>query len=238
MDELTQNLEDPFNYHVYLLRKQSKGIIDGYIKYMNENETLNEEQIYHLIFSADTDDLGRIFKGEIIDSDHCSGFVKVLEDKSDIYFSQNTWTSPLLMIRVWKIFDFPWKISINGELAPNQIIGFSSYPSRIFSGDDFYILSNDMAVQETTINNNNITNNLLYMKPQTISVCMRIMIANKLANNGKEWSYYFSKYGNGCYTNQYLILDYKEFTPKSDIKENTLWLVEEIPGRITGKDVS
>lgn len=114
----------------------------------------------------------------------------------------------------------------------------SSHFGRLFSEDDFYMLSNNMVVQETTLNNNNLTNSKLNIKSNQISIWMRTMIANKLANNGEEWCKYFSHLNNGCYTNQYMILDFKLFTPHEDLKDNLLWVLEEMPGRTTYADVT
>lgn len=114
----------------------------------------------------------------------------------------------------------------------------SSHFGRLFSEDDFYMLSNNMVVQETTLNNNNLTNSKLNIKSNQISIWMRTMIANRLANNGEEWCKYFSHLNNGCYTNQYMILDFKLFTPHEDLKDNLLWVLEEMPGRTTYADVT
>lgn len=35
-----------------------------------------------------------------------------------------------------------------------------------------------------------------------------------------------------------MIVDYKQFQPYNALKENTLWIVEQIPGLIVGKDMT
>ena len=38
---------------------------------------------------------------------HCSGFVRVLPDNEDVYFSHDTWSSFNSMMRVYKLYDMP-----------------------------------------------------------------------------------------------------------------------------------
>jgi hypothetical protein len=57
------------------------------------------------------------------------------------------------MLRIYKLYDFD--LSIDGtnlsKRVPAARSSFSSYPGSIFSGDDFYVLSSGLVVQETTI---------------------------------------------------------------------------------------
>lgn len=43
---------------------------------------------------------------------HCSGFVRVLPDNEDVYFSHDTWSSFNSMMRVYKLYDMPCVRSI------------------------------------------------------------------------------------------------------------------------------
>lgn len=66
----------------------------------------------------------------------------------------------------------------------------------------------------------------------------RVRTANQLANSGPEWSALVGQYNSGTYNNQYMILDGKLFTPGQAMQENTLYVVEQIPGLVVGGDVS
>lgn len=124
-----------------------------------------------------------------------------------------------------------------GTIIPGYDVIFSTYPGTIQSNgyiefyisflnlkmlffcslisfaDDFYMArSTNLAVIETTIN---IYNHDLYrnIKPQTVSEWMRVIIANRLARTGREWTDLFFMYNDGTYNNQWMIADYKQFTP-------------------------
>jgi hypothetical protein len=51
-------------------------------------------------------------------------------------------------------------------------------------------------------------------------------MANALAHGGQEWTILFAKYMSGTYANQYMIGDYKKFTPGSKPKQDFLWIIE------------
>ena len=98
---------------------------------------------------------------------HCSGLLKLLENNKDIYIAQvclegaasithsagqTTWTAINGMLRAYKLYDFPFTLDgTSSQQVPAVRSSFSSYPGSIFSGDDFYVLSSGMVVQETTI---------------------------------------------------------------------------------------
>ena len=72
--------------------------------------------------------------------------------------------------------------------------------------------SANLTVIETTIDNYNED---LYHNIHPISVpeWMRVMVANRLANSGKEWVDNFFIFNDGTYNNEWMITDFKHFTP-------------------------
>jgi hypothetical protein len=44
---------------------------------------------------------------------------------------------------------------------------------------------------------------------------MRVVVANRLANSGQEWVNQFFIFNDGTYNNQWMITDFKKFTPNS-----------------------
>jgi hypothetical protein len=161
------------------------------------------------------------------DESHCSALVKVVDD--DIYFSHVTWSSYGFMYRQYKIYEFQTTVSMSG------------YPGQIVSGDDWYILSSKMAVQETT--NGYFIDQLAinYVKPNTVSEFLRVMTANFVAQSGAEWVSLFAYNNSGTYCNQYMILDYKLYQSGdkgSALKKDLLWVSEQMPGNVTSADVT
>nr|CAD7431903.1 unnamed protein product [Timema monikensis] len=86
----------------------------------------------------------------------CSALIKLLDDSSDLYTAQDTWSSLQSMLRVLKKYNFGFHRLGNQNLTlPGRGMSFSSYPGTILSNDDFYITSAGLVTQETTIGNSN-----------------------------------------------------------------------------------
>ena len=111
----------------------------------------------------------------------------------------------------------------------------SSRPATLSSIDDYYLMDSGLASMETT---NGIYNNSLwqFLKPQSLFTWQRVIIANALSTNGKEWSQTYSKYNSGTYNNQWMILDYKIFKPNQPLPNGLLYILEQIPGNCTYSD--
>lgn len=246
---VNDNKENPFWKHVFLLIKQWEGLIDGYNAILPEEHKLTIEEA--LIMNAH--DIGDLIhykinkhtpihdlmpKEEIeeyIDKhNHCSGIIKMKDDFSDAWFGHNTWTNYSSMIRIFKEYRF--KTNTKSEKAIT--IAMSSYPGAINSIDDFYITDQDLYVTETT---NNIFNNDLYdlYTPESLLTWIRTVVANRLSDNGKEWTDYFAMYNSGTYNNQMQILDLKKINIKEGrIDDDAFWIIEQIPGFTQSRDMT
>jgi hypothetical protein len=80
-------------------------------------------------------------------------------------------------------------------------------------------------------------------------------VANRLSSSGAQWAKMFARYNSGTYNNRtphvllrmfllrgvaatsssfdvadFMVLDYKLFTPGKPLAPNTLWIIEQIPG--------
>ena len=104
-----------------------------------------------------------------------------------------------------------------------------------------------MMMLQTT---NPILNHALYNQSTTQSLLAwhRVRLANWLASNGWDWAEYIKEYNSGnlwltlyfevtwvflylgTYNNQYMVLDLKLVNLTNEIKDNALWVVEQIPG--------
>ena len=76
--------------------------------------------------------------------DHCSALLKMTADGKEIFISHLSWTTFESMTRIWKMYDFDYKG------ANSQKIQMTSWPAQIYSGDDFYITSQNLTITETT----------------------------------------------------------------------------------------
>ncbi|CAH2094909.1 unnamed protein product [Euphydryas editha] len=176
--------------------------------------------------------------------EHCSGLVKLLPDWSDLYTSQVTWNSYQSMLRFQKMYVLNYKMAPNSnEPIPGRKMSFSSYPAFVQSLDDFYIISSGLVAAETTIGNSNRSLFELVKPVGQVLEYARAMVANRLARNGKEWVEIFRQHNSGTYNNQWYIVDYKKFKPKTSqfpghIAPGLLWVVEQLPGYTEAADLT
>ena len=184
-------------------------------------------------------DLDRMTAREVVDWDSergmCSALIKVPSDNSDVFFGHSAWFLYSSMSRIFKTYDF-------GQVSDSAMVGkqlsFSSYPGFLVSLDDFYPLSTQkLAMIQTT---NNIFNTSLFelVTPKSLLAWQRVRLAFMVATTGESWREAFAFRASGTYTNSYMVMDFKLFTPGQPIPANFLWVVEEIPGLIVGADLS
>jgi len=160
----------------------------------------------------------------------CSGIVKVPGDFEDLFMSHSSWFSYANTNRIFKHYQFHWQMP-----ASAQRISFSSYPGYLESLDDFYMMSSGLGMVQTS---NNILNASLYdlVKPESLLAWQRVRIASAMASSGREWYEIFQRHASGTYVNQYMVVDFKLFKPRTALLDGTLWVVEEIPGLVVGAD--
>ena len=240
---------DPFWHQAFLLQRQYEGLIDGYnsvaepgkIITLEESLVMNSHDIDELNYYKASNRRPKFHKMSSVQIEdfvdlhsHCSGLIKVNPDFTDIWFGHETWTSFASMTRIFKEYRF----MSNTKTERARTIAMSSYPGSINSIDDFYITDRDLYVTETT---NTVFNTKLYelLNPQSLLTWHRTMIANRLSDNGQSWTEYFARYNSGTYNNQMQILDLKRIdTEERVIKDNALWIIEQIPGYTESADVS
>ncbi|KAI5630156.1 putative phospholipase B-like 2 precursor, partial [Silurus asotus] len=174
--------------------------------------------------------LNKSSQSRTVGSGSCSALIKLLPGNKDLLVSHDTWNNYQSMLRIMKKYVFSFRTSVKDQmLIPGNTQAFSSYPGSIFSGDDFYILSSGLVTLETTIGNSN-SDLWKFVTPQgSVMEWLRNIVANRLARSGKEWADMFSQYNSGTYNNQWMIVDYKSFTPgRLDLKEGVLTVLEQI----------
>mmetsp|Transcript_10169 Transcript_10169/g.17497 ORF Transcript_10169/g.17497 Transcript_10169/m.17497 type:complete len:642 (+) Transcript_10169:118-2043(+) len=171
----------------------------------------------------------------------CSALVKLLPDNSDVYIGQTTWTRLEFLLRIYKLYDFPLSLTGNktrGEKVPAARSAFSSFPGQLFSGDDFYLLSSGLQVQETTIGNDNEFLNTEFVTPMSLMEWQRNVLANRLAAKGSSWCPIYEKYNSGTYNNQNMVFDFNAFEPGKPLRDGTFSICEQVPGYVRSTDLS
>ncbi|CAF4013335.1 unnamed protein product [Rotaria sp. Silwood2] len=225
--------DDEYWHQVNLLLVQLNGLIDG-----NENNPRGPRKeldnplgffLFQVVESVG--DLADRFNVSNVERhDSCSALIKILPDYNDIFVSHADWSNYKTMLKVIKRYVMPLKRSSAAEspLVPGADIIFSSYPGTLHSVDDFYMTHPaQMTIIETTIVNNN--RNLLHnIIPISVPEWIRVVISNRLANSGREWIDKFFLYNDGTYNNQWMITDFKRFTPKNKPQSEFLMVAEQL----------
>ena len=184
--------------------------------------------------------MGDVKEFEADRAGRCSALIKLTTGNADLMIAQETWTSLESMLRIYKMYDFPF--TNDGDKASGTVaaqrVSFSSYPAVLNSGDDFYVTSSGLVVQETTIGNSNPALVKEFVSPLSLMEWLRNILANRMAATGLSWPGLYAKYNSGSYCNQNMILDYNLFKPGKPLVNGTVIVSEQIPGYVFNSDVS
>ena len=261
----TPSAEVAWWHQVDLMLQQLNGLRDGYRAACPPERMLSNATLLTLSLHSDMDTLCPLFGCTSVPSQHrprvsgrghCSAIVKLIDtDTPELYTAHTTWTGYEDMTRVYKMYDFAFT-----EAGGHTRLAFSSYPGNLFSTDDWYVTSHNLAVLETTIDNHNASL-WQHVTPRTVMTWIRTMVANRLARDGPSWASVFSRWNSGTYNNEFHIVDYKLFdssvaaavarrgaagsSVRSDAVEHTLHLlphvltiVDQMPGSVEVADRS
>eukprot|EP00759_Apiculatamorpha_spiralis_P041711 PhF_6_TR40222/c0_g2_i2/m.59767 len=220
-------------HQVGLLLQQFDGMLDGFTAQPNRTCSLGFTELYYFVSLMDVMDIAKVVGVNMPSQPHCSVLIKATADLSDIYFGHVTW-SEYIMMRIYKTYVFNYKDTTTASTT----VAFSSSPALLTSIDDFHITNTGIMSTETTLSTltESIYNNTIF--PQSLLYWHRTAIANRMATSAPHWYDIFSQYNSGTYMNQWMILDLSRFTPGKDIQNDTLWVIEQIPGQVVGKDQS
>eukprot|EP00754_Rhynchopus_humris_P016136 Rhum_TRINITY_DN14495_c0_g1::Rhum_TRINITY_DN14495_c0_g1_i6::g.91722::m.91722 len=164
---------------------------------------------------------------------HTTQNTKIAGDMSELYMGQAVWYHYYAMNRIYKQYHF----ALQSPSVAAKRVSFSSYPGSLESLDDFYMMDSGLGMVQTSIS---FSNPKLYslIKPQSLLSWQRVRVANSVAKTGQEWHTLASTAFSGTYCNQYMVVDFNLYKKGEPIADGTLWVVEEIPGQMPGKDVS
>lgn len=244
-EQIQKQPSSPYWHQVRLVLLQLKGLEDSYndeLSFPVGSFSFNPFGFLLFQLGGDLEDLesalNKSSQTRPLGSGSCSALIKLLPNNKELLVSHDTWNTYQSMLRIMKKYIFAFKVSpLDNDVLPGGTQAFSSYPGSIFSGDDFYILSSGLVTLETTIGNSNPALWKFVQPAGSVLEWLRNIVANRLASTGKEWAEIFSKYNSGTYNNQWMIVDYNHFTPgKTDIKEELLVVLEQIPGLIVFTD--
>ncbi|KAK7480064.1 hypothetical protein BaRGS_00028701, partial [Batillaria attramentaria] len=251
LDWVTSNVEansdDQYWYQVRLFYEQFRGLQDGYTGKpgrisMDVDDVFG---LYLMQIQYEIPDIEKAVVGR--DSSeppqgHCSVLIKLLPGNDgikDVLMAHDTWTTYDNMLRVLKLYDFYFhKSPAATEPALGRSWAVSSYPGVLTSLDDFYVLSSAMVTTETT---NPIFNDALYkhIQPKCVLEGVRVTVANRLAEDGDDWSETFARFNSGTYNNQWMVVDYKQYDEYfHQILPGFLTVLEQIPGKVHHEDVT
>ena len=117
----------------------------------------------------------------------------------------------------------------------------SSYAGYAASLDDFYLTSSGLAATETTlfVYDQELFRNLTVKG--SVYEPIRVMVSNRLAKNGSDWTNIFRKHNSGTYNNEWMVVDYNLLmehgsTKAEPLPNGVLTVLEQLPDQIIAKD--
>jgi len=203
--------------------------LNSKVMFLQKNATLRRERL------GDTSEAG--WQRHLRKEGHCSALVRITEGFADLMVGHTTWDDYSRMLRVFKYYNFP--------LGPETMatsIAMPSYPGALSSNDDYYVMNSGLVLMDTSLPQL-VINPYDDVKsgPVTgdIPTWMHMMITNRLSKRAADWAGEYIKRNNiGTYNNQFIIVDYNLFTPGHTLPDNTIMIVETIPGKMHVQDVT
>ncbi|RUS74914.1 hypothetical protein EGW08_017330 [Elysia chlorotica] len=245
-----KNPNDPVWRHTSYINAQLDGLYAGYKSVHKDNQAALDW--YAVAFMSSVGDLldlryvlnpssfpdwsklsGKEAEIAFYTSGHCSALIKLLPGFENIFMSHSSWFAYSATNRIYKHYD----LNIKDAATAIKKMSFSSYAGILNSVDDFYLMDSGLVMLQTT---NNIFNASLYklVVPQSLMAWQRVRIANMMSQRGKDWPVIFAQYNSGTYNNQYMVIDLNQIELGSVVKDNALWVTEQIPGLVMADDLT
>jgi hypothetical protein len=232
-DGETPELETAYDMEEFVLRQSQRGDSDD----TDSKDSFLQRRVRHDDSSAFHSRSFRSRKDEIKAlndkvwrkikraTGRCSALVRLTKNNEDLMVGHTTFSDYSEMNRIYKFYDLP----VGDDVA--QKVSFSSYPGVAGSTDDYYLIDSGLVVTETTIS-------MLTDEPYDklddngtmVPDFMRIMISNRLAKSGLEWTNLMKKSATGTYSSQWMVTDYNLFKKGQPLQNGTLYVIEQIPG--------
>lgn len=236
MRRMTAHPTDDYWKRTALILAQFDGMVAGYKNASKPTDVPISELDFWILQSAgDLDDLGEFFKAGFRDPEltlKCTGLIKILDDYSDVYFAQDTWSD------YRELHSYLKEYNLNVPEFKSHRVQVSTRTGHIPSVDDFWTNDQGLLVLETTMHNFNETLYKIYVKPESVLTWIRSYHATFASDNGKEWTENFIRENSGTYNNEYIVLDTKKFTKGEKPQEDFLWMIEQYPGNYRSQDIT
>jgi len=167
----------------------------------------------------------------------CSVLIKHLPEQNEMYVAHNTWHEYTAMsYKALKKYNLPYRrLAGNEERVAAETATMSSYVGTIFSLDDFVTLSSGLVTTETSLF---VYDSSLFEASQPLGQVFepaRVMAANRLARDGREWTQIASQFNSGTYNNQWMVVDMSKVL-EGRLDDGALWVMEQLPGRTWAED--
>jgi hypothetical protein len=172
---------------------------------------------------------------------HCSGFLRYVPSTRtstgatasapQLLSGHTTFNQYPFMLRVYKMY----RMRLPGVVA--ELTSFSARPGDLHSKDDFYLLSSNLTVMETSLS---VFDRSIYsvLTPLSVPCWIRTSAANRLAASAPEWAEIFSRYPSGTHNNDWIVGDWNALPQGSEAPTNLAWRVEEMPGVVEAWDAT
>lgn len=231
------NQKDKYWRSISLILKQFEGLVNGYQKAAEKNETekLTDMDLWIIQSIGDIYDLEELWNpsAEINEIKYmeCSALVSLAPNFSDIYFGHNSWSDYRKMTNLIKEYHFNIK-----EFVARRVV-VSTKMGALPSSEDFWLTDRGLMIFETTNGN---YNKELFKKIQVESVLtwIRNLHAAWMSDSSKEWAEEFLVHQSGTYNNQYVIVDSKKLVPGQKPKSDLIWVTETMPGIAMKRDMT
>jgi hypothetical protein len=251
LEQIEANPASNFWKHVGLLYTQMAGLIDGYNGASTQSQQLSRLAFLMMSGDGDLGDINAIaveasllpeearrHRRRMGDHDqnygtHCSALLKLTDDYGELFAGHTTWASYAYMLRLYKSYTLDFQHVYQSSTQ----VQFAGYPGTMTSVDDWYLTSPaKLMVTETTNGYYNTSLNSL-LTPASLLSWVRAGVATRISYSGKEWAELFSLYNSGTYNNQWMVVDYKRFTPfHAPLMDGLLWVAEQMPGKVRSAD--
>ncbi|NWI17870.1 PLBLB protein, partial [Crypturellus soui] len=249
MQEQMEKGGDPEYWHqVRLALLQLKGLEDSYegrVAFPGGAFPVAPFGFLLLQLGGDLEDLESAFNRSAarhtLGSGSCSALLKLLPGNQDLLVAHDTWNSYQYMLRIIKKYTLPFRTSARGTGGLCALLPWASRGPRTSTGlpPSPLPLTSPLpqVTLETTIGNNNPAL-WKYIRPQgSVLEWLRNIVANRLARSGAEWAALFRRFNSGTYNNQWMVVDYKAFSPGAvGARQGVLTLLEQIPGLVVVAD--
>jgi len=241
------NEKDPYWHMVQLFYKQMDGISKGLMDATDSKilGTDSKHGVRLINFIADVWDYVEKYKLEVGQTNKttpsrasCSVLIKHVPERGELYVGHNAWHEYSAMgYRYQKRYNLNYRtLPGSDELVPGHTATMSSYAGSIFSVDDFVTLSSGLVTTETTLFVYKTSLFKLLQPDGQLMEPVRVMVANRLATSGQAWTAMFAKFNSGTYNNQWMVIDYNQISSDGDLKDGTLWVLEQLPGEALSAD--